>query len=72
MHAHFDEVDELASDQVSSKPAPKQVLSTSKLNPIQKEALDGLFENLYDESCGGNRMKMSTLSAATPLNEVNP
>jgi hypothetical protein len=34
--------------------------------------LDGLFENFYDESCGGNRMKMSTISTATPIIEVNP
>lgn len=30
-----------------------------------------MFESFYDESCGGNGMKMSTISAVTPIIEVN-
>lgn len=33
--------------------------------------LDGLFENFYDESFGGNKMKVSTLSTSTAIIKVN-
>ena len=55
----------------SSGLEPNLTSSTPKLNRSQKEVLDGLFENFYDESCGGNKMKMSTLSAAPPIIEAN-
>ena len=56
-------------EQNGSGLVPNQKSSKPKLNENQNEELDGLFENFYDESCGGN--SMSTISAATPLNEVN-
>ena len=55
----------------SSGLVPNTTSSTPKLNRIQKEVLDELFENFYYESCGGNKMKVSTISAATLIIEVN-
>lgn len=62
----------MTSEQLGSGLAPIPTSSTLKLNETQKEELVGLFENFYNESSGGNRMKMSTISAANPLIEVNP
>jgi hypothetical protein len=75
----------MASDQVCSKPVPTTMTSeqhssglapnlqstTPNLNRTYKEVLDGLFENFYDESCGGNKMKMSTLSTTPPIIEAD-
>lgn len=61
----------MTSEQHGSGLMPNTTSSTPKLNHIQKEVLDELFENFYDESCGGNKMKVSTLSTATLIIEVS-